>query len=489
MPEAVSNRRRVVALDSGPSGNWESCSARRSFLTFGIFGWTWYHSSGLVKPCFVVVRQIWCIYIYKYLARIYLKSKAQRRKAQMWYFFLNADVATLGFSCKKATFFSDARSTPRRLGENLKKGELRSERDCKWLVLLCFRHLWLRMLTKFAAKVLVFMACFGLKRVHNHGSQQCIRFQKQTLDLKIHSLINRPSLSFVLWKRSPTSFIEDEKGDHRLCLFSDSTWHFLNIFCIVHMSQRMPSKNLQALDMAPNFCRFGWDIAHHRASMNMNEPVVSHGVAKEDPILVCKSYIITAFQEVSLWKSNFFIQTTMMQFSHISQDVSISRSLLRSNGWRVPWRLSGGASVHPPKCRRSSHTSFGQAIMANLDSPRTVRLEVRVIGLAVYQHPAILGKWNCNHHQQEKYPRFIKVWDRVPRWLPSWEPTYPTRGRGKSSSQEGIEIPWDWILGVSYQSKDCQPLTAHCGWQKQDLEGEISAMELSLALGEKHCYP
>ena len=57
------------------------------------------------------------------------------------------------------------------------------------------------------------------------------------------------------------------------------------------------------------------------------------------------------------------------------------------------------------------HTSFGQAIMANLDSPRTVRLEVRVIGLAVYQHPAILGKWNCNHHQQEKYPKFIKVWD------------------------------------------------------------------------------
>lgn len=34
VPEAVSNRRRVVALDSGPSGNWESCSARRSFLTF-----------------------------------------------------------------------------------------------------------------------------------------------------------------------------------------------------------------------------------------------------------------------------------------------------------------------------------------------------------------------------------------------------------------------------------------------------------------------
>jgi len=38
VPDAVSNRRRVVALDSGPSGNWESCSARRSFLTFGIFG-------------------------------------------------------------------------------------------------------------------------------------------------------------------------------------------------------------------------------------------------------------------------------------------------------------------------------------------------------------------------------------------------------------------------------------------------------------------
>lgn len=73
----------------------------------------------------------------------------------------------------------------------------------------------------------------------------------------------------------------------------------LNVaFFFAHMSQRMPSKNLQALDMAPNFCRFGWDIAHHRASMNMNEPVVSHGVAKEDPILVCKSHIITAFLEV-----------------------------------------------------------------------------------------------------------------------------------------------------------------------------------------------
>ena len=140
------------------------------------------------------------IYIYLFYlflcSRIYLKRKEEDADL---IFLLNADVASLGFSCKKATFFSDARSTPRRLGENLKKGELGSERDC-WVEACaqsCFRHLWLRMLTKFAAKVLVFMACFGLKRVRNHGSQQCIRFQKQTLDLKIHSLINRPSLSFV----------------------------------------------------------------------------------------------------------------------------------------------------------------------------------------------------------------------------------------------------------------------------------------------------
>ena len=192
------------------------------------------------------------------------------------------------------------------------------------------------------------MACFGLKRVHNHGSQQCIRFQKQTLHLKIHYTINRPSLSFVSWKRSPTSFIEDEKRDHRLCLFSDSTWHFFKHS--LHCAHE-PTNAVQE----PAGSKF-WQIwLGYRASMNMNEPVVSHGVAKENPILVCKSYIITAFQEVSLWKSNFFIQTTMMNCKQISQDVSISRSLLRSNGWRVPWRLSGGASVHPQKCRRFSN--------------------------------------------------------------------------------------------------------------------------------------
>lgn len=123
---------------------------------------------------------------------------------------------------------------------------------------------------------------------------------------------------------------------------------FLNIFCIAHMSQRMPSKNLQA----PNFGRFGWDIAHQWAWMNQ---LCLTGWQK-DPILVCKSYIITAFLEVSLWKSNFFIQTTMMNCKQISQDVSIPRSLLRSNGWRVPWRLSGGASVLPQKCGRFSNT-------------------------------------------------------------------------------------------------------------------------------------
>lgn len=226
VPEAVSNRRRVVALDSGPSGNWESCSARRSFLTFGIFGWTWYHSSGLVKPCFVVVRQIWCIYIYKYLARIYLKSKAQRRRRRF----------DISFECRcriswlqlqKGNVFQWCEvNTSQTRRESEERGVAKRKRLQVACAQSCFRHLWLRMLTKFAAKVLVFMACFGLKRVHNHGSQQCIRFQKQTPDLKIHSLITRPSLSFVFWKRSPTSFIEDEEGNHRLCLFSDSTWHF-----------------------------------------------------------------------------------------------------------------------------------------------------------------------------------------------------------------------------------------------------------------------
>eukprot|EP00434_Breviolum_minutum_P043889 symbB.v1.2.039142.t1/scaffold6369.1/size18677/2 len=56
---------------------------------------------------------------------------------------------------------------------------------------------------------------------------------------------SQPWLS-AMHKRSPTSFIEDEKRDHRLCLFSDSTWHFFeHFFRIAHMSQRMPSKNLQ----------------------------------------------------------------------------------------------------------------------------------------------------------------------------------------------------------------------------------------------------
>ena len=97
VPEAVSNRRRVVALDSGPSGNWESCSARRSFLTFGIFGWTWYHSSGLVKPCFVVVRFIF------FFSRIYLKRKEEGADL---IFLLTADVASLGPKAKRQRFWT-----------------------------------------------------------------------------------------------------------------------------------------------------------------------------------------------------------------------------------------------------------------------------------------------------------------------------------------------------------------------------------------------
>lgn len=220
----------------------------------------------------------------------------------------------------------------------------------------CFRHLWLRMLTKFAAKVLVFMACFGLKRVHNHGSQQCIRFQKQTPDLKIHSLINRPSLSFVFWKRSPTSFIEDEEGNHRLCLFSDSTWHFFKHS--LHCAHE-PTNAVQEPAGSWHGSKFLQIWLGYRASSRINEhewtSCVSRGGKRRSNLGMQVSYHY-CFPRSSLWKSNFFIQTTMMNCKQISQDVSISRSLLRSNGWRVPWRLSGGASVLPQKCRRFSNT-------------------------------------------------------------------------------------------------------------------------------------
>ena len=49
--------------------------------------------------------------------------------------------------------------------------------------------------------------------------------------------------------------------------------------------------------------------------------------------------------------------------------------------------------------------------MANLNSPRTVRLEVTGRVGSLRLHPAMLGKGNCNHHKHETFAEFMRVWD------------------------------------------------------------------------------
>ncbi len=146
----------------------------------------------------------------------------------------------------------------------------------------------------------------------------------------------------------------------------------LNVaFFLTFFALRMPFKNLQA-DRARNVCRF----CRKFVRIKEDEEVVSHG--KRRSILACKSiYIMTAFQEVSLWKFNFFIQTAMINCKQTSQDVSMARILHRSNGWRVPWRLSGGhygQSQQPTNCTSGGdregwqnlcwvHASLGYSIL------------------------------------------------------------------------------------------------------------------------------